>query len=345
MHHIKGAQSFEDMRTINNITYPTFHKAAEHLGLCESDDEWVQCLSEASLLKTGKQLRELFVTILVLNMTNDPGKLWNDFKNAFIDDLFFEKNISIEYAENSAIIHIDTVLKHHNHNISNFTGLPIPNYANHFINSLIEDELRFDEEQIQNLAKQKEMLNNDQLFAYSEIYDAVYNDSDNKIFFIDGPGGTGKTFLYSTLLANIRINSDIALAVASSGIAALLLDKGKTAHSRFKIPIIVDEASTCNIKKNSDLAKLIQSAKLCIWDEAPMMNKFCFEAVDRTFRDIMNIDKIFGGKVFVFGGDFRQILPVIKHGSRADIVQSSINRSYIWSFVKKLKLTINMRQS
>jgi hypothetical protein len=64
-------------------------------------------------------------------------------------------------------------------------------------------------------------------------------------FFIDGPGGTGKTFLYNNLLAAVRKEGDIALAVASSGIAALLLPGGRTAHSRLKIPFKLE--STCNI--------------------------------------------------------------------------------------------------
>ena len=68
-----------------------------------------------------------------------------------------------------------------------------------------------------------------------------------KAFFIDGPGGTGKTFLYSLLLARVRAEGQIALPVASSGIAALLLAGGKTAHSRLKIPVNVDEYSTCRL--------------------------------------------------------------------------------------------------
>ncbi|PKY63284.1 hypothetical protein RhiirA4_302686, partial [Rhizophagus irregularis] len=59
-------------------------------------------------------------------------------------------------------------------------------------------------------------------------------------------------------------NGDIALAVASSGIAALLLPGGRTAHSCFKIPINIHEDSTCSIKHNSDLASLLQIAKLII---------------------------------------------------------------------------------
>ena len=66
-----------------------------------------------------------------------------------------------------------------------------------------------------------------------------------RLFFVDGPGGTGKTFLYKTLLATVRARGDIALAVASSGIAALLLEGGRTAHSRLKIPIPVHSSSVC----------------------------------------------------------------------------------------------------
>ena len=147
------------------------------------------------------------------------------------------------------------------------------------------------------------LLNEKQHQIYDEIMQAINNGCG--YFFIDGPVGTGKTFLYNTLLANVRLYGDIAIAVASSGIAALLLSGGRTAHSRFKIPLKIDEFSTCNISRNNQLAHLINIAKLFIWDEAPMMHKFVFEAVDRKFRDITQVDKPFGEKVFVFGGDFR----------------------------------------
>ena len=106
------------------------------------------------------------------------------------------------------------------------------------------------------------------------------------MFFVYGYGGTGKTFLYKTLTAVLRSKSQIVLNVASSGIAALLLDGGRTAHSRFAIPINVVENSMCSISADSDLADLIRETKLIIWDEAPMVNRLCFEAFDRTLRDI-----------------------------------------------------------
>ncbi|XP_071738385.1 uncharacterized protein [Rutidosis leptorrhynchoides] len=146
--------------------------------------------------------------------------------------------------------------------------------------------------------------------------------------------------------AAIRSRGDIVINVASSGIAALLLSGGRTAHSRFAIPINVLEDSYCSIKPKSDLAALLNRAKLIIWDEAPMMHKHFFEAFDRTMRDIIKSDKSsrpFGGKVVVFGGDFRQILPVIQRGTRSEIVHASLHSSYLWSKCQVLKLTKNMR--
>src|ERR1044072_1771549 len=186
------------------------------------------------------------------------------------------------------------------------------------------------------------LLNAEQHAIYNAVIQAFEHDS-SECFFVDGPGGTCKTFLYNTILAKVRLCGEIALPVASSGIAALLIDGGRTAHSRFKIPIKLNETSTCNISRKSKEACLINVAKVFIWDEAPMMHKFAFEAVDRTLRDITQIDKPFGGKIFIFGGDFRQILPVIPHATCADIVSASLSKSYIWKHLKIMKLTINMR--
>ncbi|XP_022040829.1 uncharacterized protein LOC110943386 [Helianthus annuus] len=80
-----------------------------------------------------------------------------------------------------------------------------------------------------------------------------------------------------------------------------------------------------------------------------MIHKHAFEALDRTLKDILmpecsNSEALpFGRKVIVFGGDFRQILPVVPNGSRQDIVNASLNSSYIWNKCKLLTLTKNMR--
>jgi len=120
-----------------------------------------------------------------------------------------------------------------------------------------------------------------------------------------------------------------------------------TTHSKFKIPIPTMENSICNIEQGSEATELLKLVDLIIWDKAPMAHKFFFETLDRTLNDIMK-DKMkpnlaFGGKVVVFGGDFRQILPIIPRGTRSDIVHATINGSYLWQHCQVLTLTKNMR--
>jgi hypothetical protein len=138
--------------------------------------------------------------------------------------------------------------------------------------------------------------------------------------------------------------------VASSGIATLLLDGGRTAHSRFKIPVQgLNNTSTCYISRDSELAALLQTVALIVWDEAVMMHKHVFEAINRSLHDIMAVINPtfkflpFGSLVVVFGGDFRQILPVVPRGSRGDVIAAALNRSNIWQHVRVFKLHTNMR--
>jgi hypothetical protein len=173
---------------------------------------------------------------------------------------------------------------------------------------------------------------------------------NRRAFFVDGLGGTSKTFLYSCLLSTVRAEGQVAIAMASSGIATLLLDGGRTAHSRFKIPVQgLNNTSTCYISRDSELAALLQAAALIVWDEAVMMHKHVFEAVNRSLQDIMAVINPtfkflpFGGLVVVFGSDFRQILPVVPRGTRGDVIATALNRSSIWQHVHVFKLHTNMR--
>lgn len=151
------------------------------------------------------------------------------------------------------------------------------------------------------------------------------------------------TFLYKALLAEVRTHGLIAIATASSGAAANNLPGGRTAHSRFKIPLQLENNSMCNIKKQSGTAELLRRARLIIWDEASMTKRQVVEALDRTMQDITSSNMPFGGKVMVLGGYFRQVLPVVRRGTRAQIVDSSIRMSPLWPSIKKMRLTQNMR--
>jgi len=182
------------------------------------------------------------------------------------------------------------------------------------------------------------------------IYDNVMAVVNGPAFFVNGFGGTGKTFFYSCLLSTVRAQGQVAIVVASSGITALLLDGGHTAHSRLKIPVQgLNNMSTCYISRDSELATLLQAAAFIVWDEAVMMHRHVFEAINRSLQDIMAVINPafkflpFGGLVVVFGGDFRQILPVVPRDTRGDVVAAVLNRSSIWQHVRVFKLHTNMR--
>ena len=125
----------------------------------------------------------------------------------------------------------------------------------------------------------------------------------------------------------------------------MLLPNGTTSHSRFKIPIDLNEDTVSSLSKSSVLAAELRDVGLIIWDEVPMQHKYCFEVVNRLFIDLRSTtdDELFGGVPFLLGGDFAQIPPVVPQGSRADVVSVSLQRSFIWTRLNRLYLTENMR--
>ncbi|OBZ81222.1 ATP-dependent DNA helicase PIF4 [Choanephora cucurbitarum] len=175
--------------------------------------------------------------------------------------------------------------------------------------------------------EQRFTFNQDHQAVFGHVMNMVENQhtTEPKVIFLDGPGGTGKTYLSNALLDATRRNHGITLAVSASGTAALLLKGGKTAHSLFKIPLKCDIHTMCSFTSASPTAQLIRSAELILWDEASMISRDVLEAVDRSFKDVCKQinpaleDVPFGGRVVVFGGDFRQVLLVVPKASRADI--------------------------
>jgi hypothetical protein len=381
---IPGPTSFDDLKKTYNprrnptrdihernsthVIHETFQDACRDLGLLQDDQEWISCMQNSATFASAYQMRHLFVSLLLFNSISNPLELWNTFKENMSDDFLYQARLMNrarmfdEGIFNQSLRSIRVSLQSNGRDLNDFQ-LPIPPDILHGEGNVLIDEERSKYDltlQAQIRDTNVLLLNEHQQLAYNMIIDSVkkikafndlLNDGINAVypnvpncFFIDGLGGAGKTFLYNTVLSSIRAENEIALAVASSGIAALLLEGGRTAHSRLKIPVNgINELSTCNIKKQSNEEELIKVAQIIIWDEAPMQHKFTFEAVDRTLRDLTRVDKPFGGKVVVMGGDFRQVLRVIPRASRTQIVEACLNRSYIWNHVQVLTLHQNMR--
>ena len=55
-----------------------------------------------------------------------------------------------------------------------------------------------------------------------------------------------------------------------------------------------------------------------------MAASYALKAVDILLRDIMNSNLPFVGKIMVLGGNFRQVLPVIRFANRSDLIAASL---------------------
>lgn len=356
---VPGATSWEHLRTTGHGTptetiWPTFKDACQAHGLLDNDEEWEATIREAGTFATASSLRALFATLLAFNGVHHPAALWDTFLANMVDDFLHEARqrhpgtgISANMVSR-ALRDVDRHLTQLGRALHQF-AMPAPGPIEDGPQSsmLAEERGKYDPV-AQALKRDNDVprMNIQQRHIYGDVMAAV--DGDRALgtaFFIDGLGGAGKTFLYGCLLSTVRADDRVALSVASSGIAALLLEGGRTGHSRFKIPVgDVCETSTCGIPAIGELAELIGAADIIVWDEAPMCHRHVFEAVDRTLKDVLQVpDVLFGGKVFVMGGDFRQILPIVPKGTRGQIVRAALNTSPLWLQVRVYNLHVNMR--
>ncbi|XP_044596943.1 uncharacterized protein LOC123273567 [Cotesia glomerata] len=213
--NVTGPLSFQDIPKVNGQQYPSYKDACLAFGLLEDDNQWECMLAEAALNCTAIQIRLLFAIVLTTCFPARAQILWKNHKDSMTDDILHQHrirchNLTITFSDemyNEALIAIeDLCIVIANLPLSNF-GMNSPNRtASDLMNTEMNRELQY------------------------------ISAGQGGFFFLDASGGTGKTFVISLILAEIRSNNGIALAVASSGIAATLLDgereRGQTCVSR-----------------------------------------------------------------------------------------------------------------
>jgi hypothetical protein len=347
---VRGPRSFTDLYFDEDVRYPTYQAACIARGLAENDQEWFQCFDEAVLFTLAGGLRTLFLTGLRQRLMADPLAIWEKYKHYFCDDLWRQLTRDGDFPFPLRDPHYDYGL----FLLADGLTDQQQSLADHGLPSFVWDWTRKHrslsvthtlEDQASLAARMQAQLNPDQLSCFTWIVTAIDTDPQTAHFYLQGPGGTGKTFLYKTICHYFRGQGRTVLCVASTGIAALLLPNGRTSHSQFKIPIELHESSVSSVAKQSALARILRFTDLIIWDEVPMQHKYCFEVVHRLLVDLRSVtdDVLFGGVPVILGGDFAQILPVVQHGQRADIVTACLQRSFIWPRLKRLSLRTNMR--
>ncbi|KXN85802.1 ATP-dependent DNA helicase pif1, partial [Leucoagaricus sp. SymC.cos] len=293
-------------------------------------------------IQTGKSLRCLFVVILRYCNPSHPEHLWEAWRHKICDDLRRQLSHIPHYQDRQFEDHqiydyglylLNKILMEFGDDLTKHPNMPLPNgpddngrqWLDLANNPMLASQLAYDHEELQNrVDRNYQQFNYEQKTVHDAVMESV-NSGNSRMFFIHSAGGCGKTYLCNTITAAVRAQGHIALCVASSGIAALLLEGGRTAHSRFKIPIPVHEDSVAGITRRSQMYEVLCHTKVIIWDEVPMQHKHGILAVDKCLRDLLDKrDCPFGGITVVFGGDFRQTLPVVPKGSRQDIIDASL---------------------
>lgn len=323
--------------------------------------EWEACFQEAAHKDSPSLLRKLFVHICTHNNPISPLRLWN---LAILEtDLLLHHFMSQDFCRcrllrpsnsdinsgdiDNCLYTIDDLLKDSSNGSVTIAklGLPVPAGIRQVIenNRVLLAETSYNSGAMTAFYENcKSSMNPEQISALAKFNTALENNHQ-KLFFLNAPGGTGKSFLLNAILANWRSKGFVCPATGSSGISAILLQGGKTCHSMFGIPILCYDDAVSSITKISNVGKMLILSKLIIWDEVSMSSKPNLKCVDKLFRYVMDKDVPFGGKVVIFSGDFRQNLPVLKKANAVEIYKNTLKFCDFWAHVETISLTINER--
>ena len=310
------------------------------------------------------QLRHMF--IMMVAKCDIPAKCALELFEQFLGEMVADhihNHMGLASCKNKCLLQLQDMLANINGSTLEKYNLPTPtspaqNTTSTDTPSALASEKDFDKEKLSLFyANNYGLMQLEQKRVADTIMaTAVDGYTGQRLFFIDGPAGTGKSFTFNTILAGLRSLGKVCIAVAASGIAATLLHNGGTVNKKLKTPFKITAESVCSFTTKSGHCKLFQEADYVFWDESPMNHKHAMECVDRTFKDMMmHLDpqdprhdpeaanKPFGGKVVIFGGDFRQVLPVIKKGHKTQVIAASLKNSYLWPKIQTIPLHMNMR--
>ena len=346
--HRVGATSFDDLLTVKGHRCATFKEVCVAMELLDDDAELIKCMEESALFKNARALRDIFCCILINCEPADPLALFELFSNDMMEDFLYKRRGNTDmsdeekkkFAFNDLLLTLnDTLDQHGKSNIDYMLSMPD--------DSLQADAIDYDIEYDPNAGEcyntNHPLLNDEQEMIFKIIQACIDGASPSNVYHIDSPAGCGKTFLANVVLAYVRKDRQIAISTATTGISAILLVLGTTAHKRFAFPIPCIDGSVSSLLFDSKESEVIKAAKVIILDEDSLLSDALFECLDRYLKALMGNNLFMGGKLIVMMGDFRQGLPVVRHGQRSSIVANSIKSSPLWKNVTTLRLTRNMR--
>ena len=329
---------------MEGVLYESFSDAAKQMGLLENFTEAEICMEEAkTAMCSPRQLRFLF--ILLITEGAAALTIFNIHKEYMQADFELNNKLPSHLAENEMLKDLSLRLESYSKHLSDY-NLPLPH----------DDSTEVDKERLPHNVQRNRNLSTKAITHLNLEQITVFNDLRNHIdneipgaFYLNGGPGRGRSFLLSTIASYTRGQGKIALCCASSGFVATMYPGGRTAHNLFRIPVMEDEFDLnkiqCDIPDRSQRATLLREASLIIFDEITMTHKNNLQAIDDVLKKVRKEPTVpFGGIIFLCAGDFRQILPIINNGTRADTVDATIKKSTLWNDFTLHNLVTPVRQ-
>ncbi|XP_053164971.1 LOW QUALITY PROTEIN: uncharacterized protein LOC128350599 [Hemicordylus capensis] len=262
--HVPGATSYENLRSVDGNEYPTYQEAAKTRGLINDEQVWESTLEDAAQYNMPKQIRELFAYICVFASLQNMQELFTKYEQYLIEDYVHKHmlhNAECTICRDLALQEIANILTLHGKKCTDF-GLT---YTIKNTEQLTDTYNQTYERQTAEVMSRT--FNDEQKAAIEQILAASQNyELDHCCFFLDSPGGSGKTYLYKTIPFPLPL---------------------QTYHSQFKLPVPILENSVSNMRLNSQDAKNIKTAKIIIWDESTMAPTQALTTVDKLMQEIM----------------------------------------------------------
>lgn len=332
---VRGAVSWLCLLNVDGVIHGTFQEACLARGLTRDDECHINAFAEiVRNCTSSRYLCEQFAMFLLNVQVAQPVRMFELFADDLCDGNPSEQNIA---AVKKRINH-HLRLYHSRLSAFGFDELPENDNADDFFLQPPDTEGN----QLLEYSRLISQCSVEQRDAVERICMLTANSTSesSNVCVIQGGAGTGKTFWVTCVTAALRSRGKSVLCVASSALAASLMPGGSTAHSALSIPVPVTENSVCNWDLST--RKRMQKVDVVIWDEMSMVHHNTADCVDLSFRDLQNSDSnvAFGGKLFVFVGDFQQLPPVVRRGKGEF---ATIHQCSWWTAAQKIEFSRNFR--
>lgn len=335
---VKGATSWDDLLQVDGYHFTSFQQACEARGMMHDDSDILAAFQEmANTCCSLPMLRREFAILLLNRPCNNAQAFFDYFALHLCDSGRVDANSVAE-----ALWSIEDVMIEHGRSLQDrdfgFKLPDLPAAANMLLRRALQDHV-FDAEECQrNKNEFIGMFSSEQHRVMDAVVDALEGRSRSNVHAVLASAGSGKSWLVAGITWHLRQQGQIVINVAASALAATLLPSGRTAHSAFRLPIPTNSSSFCGLKSHE--REVLRLCSVIFYDEVSMVSRDVANTLDRACRDVTNEhNKPFGGKVVVFLGDFKQLLPVAPGLKRSPTVKSCD----WWPQVRVFKLTKNYR--